>query len=191
MGDAYDKGKTFEMKVAKMLRAKGDVGASRNKGSHANWNRRSDVFSNLPIHLECKAHETLKPREWYQQARSAASFNQTPIVTFPMDENVMALLELNAVLDLYAEISDLKLEVEDLRKPINNVQVSKPIIIKDLPTAKEAVKNMTEAITTTGGRVSRLTCRGGHIADDYGYCMQKDCKYRRGYKPPKAKKGGK
>ncbi len=188
---SFDKGKLFEQKVATMIRRKVDPGAKRNNGSHANWNRRSDIFTNLPFHVEAKDHETLKPKEWFRQAEAAASYTQTPIVAFQMENDVMAMLRFDDVLNFLVEIADLKLELEDLRKPvttatvppvevhINGVKLADPTIIVTKEDAEKAVKKLPKRKTTL--------CRAGHITDDYGYCMQVSCKYSRGYKPPKKK----
>jgi Holliday junction resolvase len=37
-------------------------------------------------------------------------------------------------------------------------------------------------------QTSTKVCRNDHIADEYGYCQQKGCKFARGYRPPKGKK---
>lgn len=181
--NSFAKGKTFEQKVASMIRKKADSGALRNKGSHANWHRRSDIFTNLPIHVECKDQETVKIKEWFEQADAAASFNQIPTVVFHKDEEVLACLRFNDLLDLFVQVADLQAEVEDLRKPI---ALSQPQPVKPAQPSSTAIASVVESKAKHGAK----TCRSGHIADEWGYCQQRDCKYSRGYRKPKGKKKG-
>lgn len=199
MGINNEKGRAYEMHIAKLIRRKGgDKGAMRNAGSHANWNRRSDVFTNLPIHIEAKHHENVRIKEWVEQAEAAKSFNQTAVVAFRIDEKDYAVLDFNELLDLFVQIADLQLEVEDLRAPIDaealaNLARMTPADVQEsakrtklAQDIEPALKTIVEAKKKQGGT---KYCRAGHIADDYGYCLQKGCKYTRNYKPPKAKKG--
>jgi hypothetical protein len=115
--NTYERGKSFEQKVAAMIRRKADKGALRNAGSHASWHRRSDVFTNLPLHVECKDHATIKIREWFEQSVAAASANQIPTVVFAKDEEVLVTLRFDDLLNLYAQVADLSAEIEELRVP--------------------------------------------------------------------------
>lgn len=179
----FQRGKTFEMKVAAMIRKKADSGALRNRGSHANWHRRSDVFTNLPIHVECKDQETVKIKEWFEQADAAASFTQIPTVVFAKDEEVLACLRFNDLLDLFVQVADLQAEIDDLRVPIVPSQ-SQPQVTKPLEPSSTAIASVVESKVERGAK----TCRNGHLADEWGYCMQTSCPYSRGYRKPKGKK---
>lgn len=188
--NSFDKGKAFEQKVAAMVRRKADSAAKRDSRSGANWHRRSDIFTNLPLHIEVKDHETLKPKEWFREASSAASFNQTPVVVFHSDEEVMAMLRFNDVLDLFVEIADLKAEIEDLRTPPDVLEPDgtiKAAHVGDfkIPKTADEVKQQVERLPK-----KMLLCKGGHIADETGHCLTKSCKFSRAYKPPKASKNG-
>jgi hypothetical protein len=176
----FARGKAFEQIVAGMIRRKLDATAKRDTRSGANWHRRSDISTALPLHLELKDHATLKPKEWYRQASGAASMGQTPIVVFRSDEEVMAMLRFDDVLDLFVEIADLKAELKDLREP-GHVTIQPPKIAKTAEEAAEQVRRIAKDYD------ERL-CPSGHLADDYGKCQVKDCKFRRGYVAPKAKK---
>lgn len=186
----FKRGKDFETKVAKMIRRIADTGALRNAGSHANWHRRSDVFTNLPMHIECKDHKTVKIKEWFDQAKSAANGLQIPVVVFAKDEDVLATLKFDDLLNLYKEIADLQSDKENLQTP-ELIFVRKKLTQKEFENLKltagssEAFARASELKVEGGAR----TCPQGHIADDFGFCMQKKCKYNRGYKVPKAKKG--
>lgn len=179
MSQAFDKGKGFEQDVAGMIRRKLQIAAVRDSRSGANWHRKSDIFSELPIHIEAKDHETVKIKEWYRQAEAAASFNQTPTVVFRADEFILATLEFSQLLDLFVRIADLEAENEDLRKPIENFTPPELATIK----AEEAVSKTVETKIERGDK----TCKAGHLADNYGYCMQVTCPYSRGYVKPKKK----
>ncbi len=198
---SFDKGKAFEQKVAAMVRRKADGTAKRDSRSGANWHRRSDIFTNLPLHIEVKDHETLRPKDWFREASSAASFNQTPVVVFHSDEEVMAMLRFDDLLNLFVEIADLKAEVEDLSKPTQgddfdiNFGVADAIEIGrtqlkvndgqlggEFPKTADEVKKQVEQLPP---RPVKRTCPEGHFVDEYGKCIFKGCKYSRGYKAKK------
>jgi hypothetical protein len=164
-----ERGKKFELLVAAMVRRKADSAAKRDSRSGANWHRRSDIFTNLPLHIEAKDHETLKPKEWFREASSAASFNQTPVVVFHSDEEVMAMLRFDDLLNLFVEIADLKAEVEDLSKPITpEAAIDQAIAVHRaakaaFPKTAEEVKEQVEQLPPR----RTLVCKEGHIADEY------------------------
>lgn len=191
MAEAYDKGRAFEMKVAKMIRRKsGDKGAMRNKGSHANWNRRSDVFTNLPIHVEAKHHSNIRIKEWIEQAEAAKSFNETAVVAFDVEGEVMACLKFDELLNLFRQIADQQLEIEDLRAPVE--MPAEPIIRKRVSAtqAREEAEKLAKAATArkTAAEPMKM-CKNGHIVTTGGKCMWKGCKY--GIAAGKPKKEGK
>lgn len=175
------KGKSFEQQVASMIRKKADHMAKRNAGSHANWHRRSDVFTELPIHVECKDQETIKIKEWFRQADDASSFNQVPTVVFQADENVLCTLKFNDLLDLFVQVADLQAENEDLRQPLVQSAVLETASTSTVQNTSAEIAPVVEKKIERGN----TTCRAGHLADLWGYCQQKDCKFSRGYKPPK------
>lgn len=181
MSDAYNKGKTYEMHIAKLIRRKADKGSMRNRSSHTNGARRADVFTNLPIHVEAKHHENVRIKEWMEQAEAASNFGQTAVVAFRIDEHDYACLNFNDLLDLFVQIADQQLEIEDLRAPIEKLQTVPPVVVRTKDEAEEAIKPVVEQ-----KKIERtVMCRAGHLSDEYGYCMQKDCKFSRSYKPKK------
>ena len=191
MAEAYDKGRAFEMKVAKMIRRKsGDKGAMRNKGSHANWNRRSDVFTNLPIHVEAKHHSNIRIKEWIEQAEAAKSFNETAVFAFDVEGEVMACLKFDELLNLFRQIADQQLEIEDLRAPVE--MPAEPIIRKRVSAtqAREEGEKLAKAATARKTATEPMKmCKNGHIVTTGGKCMWKGCKY--GIAAGKPKKEGK
>lgn len=183
MSQQSDRGRQFELKVAKVTRAKIDRMAKRNAGSHANWNRRSDVYTELPIHIEAKDQETLKPKEWFRQADEAAA-GKTPVVVFQMDADLMCLLRYDDLLNLFIEIADLRLEIADLRRPVKKV-------VRDTPYRKNNVT--VSEFNLTDGTLKRdiKLCKNGHICTPgRTTCMVKGCIYSSTYIKPKAKKEG-
>lgn len=190
MGEAYDKGKAYELHISKLIRRKADKGSMRNRGSHTGGTYRSDVFTNLPIHVEAKHHENVTIKKWMDQAEAAASTFETAVVAFRIDDKDYACLNFNDLLDLFVQIADQQLEIQDLHapQPAHEAIVRKPVVAT--VSAEEAAEKAVKHAKATKSDVK--FCRNGHICDDYGYCMQKGCKYSRGYNAKKAaKKEGK
>ena len=183
MAEAYDKGKAYELHVSKLIRRKADKGSMRNRSSHTNGTRRADIFTDLPIHVEAKHHENVRIKEWMEQAEGAKSFSQTAVVAFRIDDKDYACLNFNDLLDLFVQIADQQLEIEDLRQPVASI----PIPAKKAAeiARHEATAMANKAVETKKASGTVKYDKNGHIVDDYGYCMQKGCKYNRTYKPPK------
>lgn len=184
---AYQKGKEYELHISKLVRRKADKGSMRNRSSHTGGTRRSDIFTDLPIHIEAKHHESVRIKEWMEQSEGASNGFQTAVVAFKIDEHDYACLNFNDLLDLFVEIADYKAEIEDLRRPVEQTVV-KPAKAAEI-ARHDATRMANEAVQKKKTASTVKLDRNGHIADDYGYCMQKGCKYSRTYKPPKAKKG--
>jgi len=191
MGEAYDKGKAYELHVAKLVRRKsGDKGAMRNRSSHTGGTRRSDIFTNLPIHIEAKHHENVTIKKWMEQAEAAAHTFETAVVAFRIDDKDYACLNLNDLLDLFVQIADQQLEIEDLRAPIEmpaETTIRKPV--SAVLTRDEAEKMGMDATEKKKAVQPLKTCRNGHIVTSDGKCMWKGCKY--GSAAGKPKKGDK
>lgn len=194
--NSFEKGKSFEQLVASMVRRKIDKGARRNNGSHANWHRRSDIYTNLPIHLECKDHENIKIKEWFRQAEGASNFGETPVVAFKMEaeagETIMATLKLDQLLDLFVEIADLKLEIEDLKTPIVSMPNIKTAIEASDTPKMITVEGVDKPIFINDHALKKeiKLCKNGHICTPgRDKCATKGCPYSSTYIKPKAKKG--
>lgn len=173
MSESSIKGKSLELKIAKTLRSKLGVKVARDKQSGAGINKSdiSDYWREIPLFIEAKNHKTIKIKEFFKQAKAGASMGQIPTVVFNVDdEEVLACLPFDDLVNLLVEIQDYKKEVEMLRQPV---------MVKFAPTI-EGLKN------ARGFEVLKQ-CRGGHISDEYGYCNQIDCKFSRGYKASKKK----
>lgn len=186
MAEAYDKGKAYELHISKLIRRKADKGSMRNRGSHTNGTYRSDVFTNLPIHVEAKHHETVTIKKWMDQAEAASSTFETAVVAFRIDDKDYACLNFNDLLDLFVQIADQAAEIADLHapQPPQEAVTRKPV--HGITTTEEAEQAAAHTAKMRNEKVKQ--CRNGHICDDYGYCMQKGCKYSRGYNAKAAAK---
>ena len=185
MSDSSQRGKLFELKVAKILRSKLGARVTRDRRSGAGINKSdiSDYYQDIPLHLELKDQETIKVKEWFRQASDAASFNQAPVVVFAADEEVLAVIRFSDLVNFVREIADQKAEIDDLRMPLE-ATFTPPVPVKAGEEVLITLKPTVEAKIERGAK----TCREGHISDEWGYCMQLSCKYSRGYKKPKAKR---
>ena len=75
------KGSRLEREVAERIRSSGlDKTASRMPLSGAMECLKSDIFTKLPISVECKNQESWKPLEYLNQAKSGAKQNEIPVV---------------------------------------------------------------------------------------------------------------
>jgi hypothetical protein len=186
MGEAYDKGKAYELHIAKLVRKKADKHSMRNRGSHTSSTQDADVYTSLPIHIEAKHHENVRIKDWMEQAEAASNFHETAVVAFKIDDKDYAALNFEDLLNLFVQIADQQAEINDLRAPVEHV-VMKPA------KAAEIARHEATALAQTAINKKKATStikydKNGHIVDEYGYCMQKGCKYNRNYRPPKVKR---
>lgn len=163
----YTKGKDWEMAVAKVSRGALDKAAKRNTSSHRGV-RRSDIYNELGLHIEAKDQANIKLKEWYKQARSAAALGKTPIVVWNMEGEMMATLRYSDLLNFLVEIADLEAKNQDLHKGWAVNPADEPDTFVDVDDMR--------------------VCRAGHLADTFGYCLQRDCKFSRTYKVKKERK---
>lgn len=186
MGEAYNKGKAYELHIAKLVRKKADKGSMRNRGSHTASTHDADVFTNLPIHIEAKHHENVRIKDWMEQAEAASNFHETAVVAFRIDDKDYAALNFEDLLNLFVQIAQLQAEIDDLRAPVESIVVPAK---KAAEIARhEAVALSQQAVEKKKAQPAIKYDKNGHIVDEYGYCMQKGCKYNRNYRPPKVKK---
>lgn len=188
--EAAKKGQKYENHVASLIRKKLKTLAVRNKGSGNQWQRKNDIYTDLPLAIECKYQQNVKVHEWFAQADEAASFNQTPVLVFANDNHPedLCVLKFTDFLNFMEEIAQLQAEVEDLRAPVPKVDpVEAEVKRMELEHKIKEAELSTEPVVQVKIDRGAQTCRAGHLADQWGYCMQLDCKYSRGYKPPKKK----
>ncbi len=88
------KGQEFERQISQDLRQSGlDKNARRMPASGAIEDLKSDIITDLPIHLECKRQEAWNVDSFYQQAVSGKKQHEIPIVVMKKNnKNAMALL---------------------------------------------------------------------------------------------------
>lgn len=83
---SQQKGRELEVDIAKSLRDAGlDNHSTRTARSGAIYGLESDVFTKLPISIECKAQETTKFAEWYTQACNEVNKSKMPVVVWRPD----------------------------------------------------------------------------------------------------------
>lgn len=172
MSESSEKGKNLENDVAKLLHKKLGAQVSRDKRSGAGSHQKMDIadwFKDVPLDIEVKNHKIIKLPEWMRQAKAGASVGQIPTVVFALDGEMMAALQFPAVVDMMAEIKQLRAEVASLRAPV--VPAGLPEVAAD--------------------KVARgaLSCRNGHLLSPGATkCLAKGCVYSSSYKAKKEKK---
>lgn len=189
MSHASARGVYLERQVAAILRKKLGARVERDRRSGAGVNKSdiSDYYQQIPLHIEIKNQETIKIKEWFRQADDASSFNLAPAVVFAADEELLATVRFSDLVNFLVEIADQKAEIDDLRTPIQVHKISPGSVELSTPDGKNKIVIPGDAIERKKTQGIKL-CRAEHIADDYGYCQQLDCKYSRGYRKPKAKR---
>ncbi len=206
------KGAWLENQVAAILRKKLGARVQRDKRSGAGPTNRADIsdyYQEIPLHLEVKNQETVKVKEWFRQADDAASVGQAPTVVFAMDDELLTIIRFSDLVNFMVEIADQKAEIDDLRAPVvmgydpgqKDGDYSATVTGRKNKDGSVTITDVkTEPVVQFKGKKQPLSkavkaaqeqktvmCRGGHIADSYGYCQQLTCKYSRGYRPPKGK----
>ena len=104
MSESSEKGRALERQVAAAIRHKGlDKGAKRMHRSGGIDHRKGDIFTSLPYSFELKAQERVQLWEWWTQARDQARLGRPPVlVVSGQDRPMLAVVELNTLLDLMA-----------------------------------------------------------------------------------------
>lgn len=103
-----NKGKNFELKVAKLIRQSGlDKNARRRplSGAEKMVAGYADLITSLPFTFELKKQEKVRIWEWFDQARSEASLSRPPVVVFSSNHRpVMCAMEFETFLNLLKKI---------------------------------------------------------------------------------------
>lgn len=195
MSEAFDKGRDYERKISKITSKKLNFHVKRDSKSGGGSTHKADIrdrYGEIPLFIECKNQATLKLKEWWADADAKSNFGQSPVVVFPYETNSgledLACIRYTDLLNLVAEMIDWKETAEDYRT--NGIIEQSPIRANDEnESVPEPIKQAHEFVEKAKESKSKTSnCRNGHIADNYGYCLQQDCKFSRGYKPPKKKK---
>lgn len=127
MSESSDKGVSLENHIAKALRKKLGARVERDKRSGAGSHRKmdiSDFYQDTPFDIEAKNHKTIAIKDWMRQAKAGSSLGRIPTVVFTADDDVLACLPFDALVDLAAEIKQLRAEIEDLRAPVRDYLVN-------------------------------------------------------------------
>lgn len=198
MSESSDRGKNYEIKIAKLTSKKLRLEVKRDGRSGAGEFHKEDLrdrYNEIPLAIECKNQETMNLKGWWRDADAKASFGQMPAVVFPMDTEDLVVLRYTDVLQLIREMMDYKEEAADLRKPVSRSLIHDSVmeVHQHLsPSLPPGIAKTAEEVAAQIERIAEnrtaVTCRDGHIANEYHQCMQKGCKYSRGYKAPKEKK---
>lgn len=76
-----EKGKRLELAVAKLIRQSGlDKDCKRMPLSGAFAHLPADIYTSLPIHIECKNQERVQFWKWWEETTSRNRFGQEPIL---------------------------------------------------------------------------------------------------------------
>ena len=97
-----EKGSRLERKVAELIRAKGlDKKASRMPLSGAMKHLPADIYTSLPIHIECKNQERIKLYEWWDLTRSKAMMPKEPVLIVKSNNRpILAVITIEYLLNL-------------------------------------------------------------------------------------------
>jgi hypothetical protein len=173
-----EKGKSLENEVAKILKQKLGARVSRDKRSGAGTHQKMDLndyFQDTPLDIECKNHTKISIREWWRQTIAGASFSRVPTLVFQADNEVLATLRFNDLVDLIAETKQNRVEIRRLKEPVIMTgagEVVKPADIKAGPSRNEWSE-----------------CRGGNmVSPGEKKCLVKTCTYCSNKKVKKDKK---
>lgn len=98
MSKAKDKGSRLERKVAKLIRQKGLDPKARRMPLSGAWSHfPEDIYTELPVHIECKNQEKLRIWEWWQKIRH----RHNPILVVSGNYRpILAVVDIDYLLDL-------------------------------------------------------------------------------------------
>jgi hypothetical protein len=101
------KGSRLERKFAQLIRMKGlDSNAKRMVLSGADWALKSDIYTALPFHFECKNQEKVKLWEWWEQARNQTNYKPPVLVVSGNYRPILCILDANDFLNLIKQNDD-------------------------------------------------------------------------------------
>lgn len=119
MTSRYQKGKSLELKIASIIRSKMGIDAFRDNRSGANWWRNRDIIApSFPFVIEAKCQERHNIwKEWEQARSQAVTTNKDPMLVISGNHRpVLAVVELDTIVNMQAEIEELWDELKELRK---------------------------------------------------------------------------
>lgn len=165
MSTSSEKGKSLEKEVAKTLRKKLGARVARDGKSGAGTHQKMDItdyYQDTPLDIEVKNHATIKIKEWWRQAVSGSSPSRIPTVVFACDDETLATVRFDDLVDLIAETQQHRVEIKRLKEPIVMTgagEIVDPLHIKPGPA-----------------RDSWTECRGGNmVSPGEKKCLVKTC----------------
>ncbi|MDI9960683.1 MULTISPECIES: putative PDDEXK endonuclease [unclassified Rhodococcus (in: high G+C Gram-positive bacteria)] len=196
MSVSSEKGKSLEEHIAKTLRKKLGARVQRDKRSGAGSHQKMDLTDwhmDTPFDIEAKNHKTIAIKKWMRQTKAGTSPGRIPTLVFDADDDVLACIPFDDLVNLAVQIRDLTAEIDDLRSPIpasrltylgdQNDHGSKELVV--VPNPSNALSELTKRIAISGV----ATCRNGHIVSPgSNRCLDKHCAFSSTYKKPKVKK---
>jgi|GEM_PF-5270024 len=175
MSVSSEKGKSLEEHIAKTLRKQLGARVQRDKRSGAGSHQKMDLTDwhmDTPFDIEAKNHKTIAVKKWMRQTKAGTSPGRIPTLVFDADDDVLACIPFDDLVNLAVQIRDLTAEIADLRTPT-------------VLSVGEAVEKAVAIKQPTG--VS--TCRNGHITSPgSNKCLDKHCAFSSTHKKPKVKK---
>lgn len=158
MSEASAKGKKLELEVARLLRSKLGAKVARDKRSGAGINK-ADVTN---YYQDIPLHLEMKN---HKTIKIREWFDQAKATAPAMHVPTVVFRDDNEVLAClrFSDLVNLLVEIQDNQAAIQDLRS---------PTSFD----------------ESGTCRNGHLTQGLDFCLQKGCKYSRGYRPPKGKK---
>lgn len=177
MSESSQKGKSLEDYIAKTLRKKLGARVERDKRSGAGSHQKTDIrdfYQDTRFDIEAKNHKTVAIKDWMRQAKAGSSPHRVPTVVFMADDEALACLPFDDLVDLAAEIQQLQEEIKVLRTPL---------------VQQDRVDGLSKLIQTVDKMQQHPQCRNGHlVAPGSTKCLAKGCPYSSSYKAKKVKK---
>lgn len=173
MSVSSEKGKELEKRIATLLKKKLGARVVRDGRSGAGSHQKMDIldyYRETPFDIEAKNHKTIAIKEWMRQAKAGAGLGRIPTVVFQADDDVLACVPFDHLVNLAVEIKQLEGVIADLHRPV----------------VLDAAQAVEKAVSLKSGDVR--TCRNGHIVSPgSNKCLDKKCPYSSTYKPKKSK----
>ena len=109
-----EKGRRLELKVAKLIREKGlDKNCRRMPLSGASWSLKADIFTDLPIAIECKNTEKHSIWKEWGQAQSQVRGNEDAVLMITSNHRpILAIMDISYYLNLLKTVKDLEEIIE-------------------------------------------------------------------------------
>ena len=112
--NAPRKGREFELKVAKLIRDKVDKDCKRMFRSGAVAHFPEDIYTKLPLHIECKNQEKIKLWKWWDETLSRNRFGKDPVLVITSNHRpILAVVEIEYLLNLLKVQEDYIADIKE------------------------------------------------------------------------------